>query len=182
MTFDRDDLDTISIDGLRVDCIVGLYPDERVRLQPLIVDVALSLDTRGAAARADIDATVDYAHLAAQVRFILEHGRFGMLETAGDALARWALSQSGVVDAVRVRLVKPDALGGDGVPSVAVVRRAEEVVLLPRDGVETIASSRVCRVERVVTAAPYQPATTEGEEAAVLVVGDGVVLVVVRKV
>ena len=40
--------DVISIQGLRVDCIVGVYPHERDRVQPLEIDVRLVLDTRRA--------------------------------------------------------------------------------------------------------------------------------------
>jgi dihydroneopterin aldolase len=42
-------LDRVEIRGFCVDCVVGVYPSERERLQPLELDLTLHLDTRKAA-------------------------------------------------------------------------------------------------------------------------------------
>ena len=46
--------DVIAIEGLVVDCVVGVYPHERDKLQPLRVDLYLELDTRAAGERVDL--------------------------------------------------------------------------------------------------------------------------------
>lgn len=122
--------DKIRIEGLAVDCVVGLYPDERHRAQPLVVDVELSIDTRRAAEHERFAETVDYGRAAEQVDFVLRHGRFRLLETAAHALAKLLLLPApvgrthGEVLAVRLRLEKPGALGGLGVPSIEIEREA----------------------------------------------------------
>jgi dihydroneopterin aldolase len=127
--------DVISIQGLRVDCVVGVYPHERDRLQPLEIDVRLKLDTRRAGESERLGHTLDYAATATQIAFVLRSCRFYMLETAAHALARLLLAPPAPgesharIQEARVRLTKPDALGGNGVPSLEIVRSASEVQL-----------------------------------------------------
>lgn len=127
--------DVIAIKGLRVDCVVGVYPDERHRVQPLEVDVRMAVDTRRAAERDRLAHTIDYAATANQIAFILRSCRFHMLETAARTLTRLLLMPPAPgerrprVSSVRVTLTKPFALAGHGVPSLEVHREASEVVL-----------------------------------------------------
>lgn len=127
--------DVISIRGLRVDCVVGVYPHERDRVQPLEVDVHVGLDTRRAGERERLAHTIDYAATANQIAFLLRSCEFHMLEAAARALARLLLAPPAPGEkrprarAATVRLTKPDALGGHGVPSVEIQREAADVVL-----------------------------------------------------
>lgn len=127
--------DIIAIEGLKVDCIVGVYPDERDRLQPLNVDLRMFLDTRRAGDEQRLAHTVDYAAVASQIAFLLQSCRFYMLETAARVLTRHLLAPPGPdekrarVDEVELRLTKPYALAGRGVPSLEVHRSAADVSL-----------------------------------------------------
>jgi len=126
-------LDVISVRGMTVDCIVGVYFSERDRPQPLQVEYSLYLDTRAAAAGAGRTGTVDYARLTGELRFLLESCRFGMLETAAEALCRYILapptedSPRAQVEAATIRLTKPQAMNGAAQPSVEIHRRASEM-------------------------------------------------------
>lgn len=125
-------LDVIELKGLVVDCIVGVYPKERDRPQPLHVDLSLYLDTREAAQGGGLRHTVDYARLAGELRFLLESARFLLLETAADALTRYVLAPPtgdvphAQVEAVSLTLRKPAALSG-ALPSLTVFRQRDEV-------------------------------------------------------
>lgn len=116
---------------MRVECIVGLYPAERHSAQPLELDIALHLDTRRAAL-GSLKHTVDYARLAGELRFLLDSSRFKLLEGAADALCRYILApptEDGAraqVQAVTLRLTKPEALTGGALASLTVHRVAEE--------------------------------------------------------
>jgi dihydroneopterin aldolase len=122
--------DLIAIRGLGVDCIVGVYPHERGVPQRVIVDVELSLDTEEAARTERISRTVDYDFVAEQLRFLLENGRFRLLETAAHALARYLLAppppgvRQAQIERARLTLTKPDALRGAAVPSLTIERDA----------------------------------------------------------
>lgn len=127
--------DVISIEGLRVDCVVGVYPRERNRVQPLEVSVRMGLDTRRAGATERLGDTVDYAATANQIAFLLRSCRFHMLETAARALARLLLAppapgeRRARIQELTLRLEKPYALAGHGVPSLEIHRSARDVTL-----------------------------------------------------
>ncbi len=127
--------DIIAIEGMRVDCVVGVYPHERNLVQPLEVSVKMVLDTRRAGESEKLNQTVDYAAIASQIAFLLRSCRFHMLEAAARALTRLLLAppapgeERARIHEVTLRLTKPYALAGHGVPSLEVHRTAREVVL-----------------------------------------------------
>lgn len=128
-------MDLIRIEQLKVDCVVGVYPHERDVPQPLQVDLSLWLDTRPAAIKESLRASVDYAAIAGQVAFLLKSCRFRMLETAAHALACYLLAppalgeRRAMIQRVAVRLTKPNALQGVGIPSIEIEREASAVTI-----------------------------------------------------
>ncbi len=126
--------DIVRIEGLNVDCVVGLYPHERNASQPLHVDLAMTLDTRRAALEENVRLTVDYAATTAQVVFLLRSCRFRLLETAAETLARYLLAAPAAgedraqVDRVEIKLRKPGALRGFATPSITICRDAGEAL------------------------------------------------------
>ena len=120
--------DKIEVHNLDVDCIIGVYPEERESKQKLIVQLALELDTRAAGRGGGLQATIDYAQLAGEVRFLLESCQFVLLEEAAEAIAAWVLAprriRSGLqIHKVHVAIEKPEAMGGRGCPMIRIVRR-----------------------------------------------------------
>jgi FolB domain-containing protein len=108
-------------------CLSGLHERERQKPQTLVVEVGVALDLDPAAS-GDIGASVNYALLLEQVAFIALEGRWRLLESMVAAIARHLLSPpaSGEaraqIDAVRIKVAKPDIFAGRAVPSVEVVR------------------------------------------------------------
>jgi dihydroneopterin aldolase len=152
-------LDVLSIHDLEVRCIVGLYARERDLPQPLLVDVDLEIDTRTAARTESLAATVDYGRAAGELRFLLESCRFRLLETAAEALARWLLAPASAerprprVERARVRLTKPEALGGGARASLEILRRAGEATYAHEatawGAIEVIHVGRDCGIYRL---------------------------------
>ena len=126
-------LDVIELQQLQVECIVGVYPNERDAPQPLELDVALYLDTREAARGGHLVHSVNYARLCGELRFLLESCRFGLLESAAQALCAYVLAPPtpdaphAQVQAVTLRLTKPRALIGQTVPRLQVHRTRTEL-------------------------------------------------------
>jgi FolB domain-containing protein len=152
-------LDILEVQGLDVQCIVGMYPSERDRPQPLIVDLALHLDTRKAGTTEQISRTVDYGRLAGELRFLLESGRFQLLETAAEAIARWVLLPptpdrpgAEVVRAV-VKLTKPEALAGNALAALTITRDHSDVQYAqekkPFGLVDVVYESKDCGIYRL---------------------------------
>lgn len=127
--------DVIAIEGLVTDCVVGVYPHERDTPQPLRLDLYMEVDTRTAATRERLRDSIDYASVAGQLSFLLGACRFWMLETAAHALARYLLlppapgERRAQIEALRLRLTKPQALHGQAVPYLEIMRDASDVTL-----------------------------------------------------
>ena len=130
---DFDQLDKIAINQLTVNCIVGLHPPEKIKPQPLTLSLTLYLDTRKAAHSTHLHDSVDYSAVARQAAFILEVGRFKLIETAAEAVAHNILASqyfenaSRRIEAVRVTIKKPAALGGVGIPEIRILRNRDEI-------------------------------------------------------
>ena len=66
---------TLTLNDLRVDCIIGERPSERTAPQTLRLDLALDIPDETAAVTDELADTVDYAALAAQVAEALNVSR-----------------------------------------------------------------------------------------------------------
>jgi dihydroneopterin aldolase len=172
-----DDHDLLCVNDLEVHCVIGVYPEERTRPQPLRLDLALAVDVADAARSGALERTIDYARLVGQVRFVLEHGAFRLLETAGEAVAAVILaSVEGFADAVTLTLRKPLALDGNGVPALTLRRRREFqgrplATAEHRRGV-AVTTSRLRDAARVSTTVPGD-ASLQGDAAGTTKVDDG---------
>jgi dihydroneopterin aldolase len=116
--------DKIFIEGLRVDCVVGIYPHERRRPQPLFVELELGLDTAEAGYTGRIAATCDYARVADEVATLLEFRRYKLLELAAEELAAMLFGVHPMLTEARIRLTKPEALRGRARAAGVEIRRS----------------------------------------------------------
>lgn len=92
--------------GLRIDAEIGLYPHERERRQPLLVDIAVDVEPVEVRRFRD---TVDYDRLADAARTLAAAGHVDLVETYAQDLARACLTDPRVLR-VSVRVEKPDAV------------------------------------------------------------------------
>ncbi len=104
--------DTILLEGLRVECIVGDLPHERTFPQELFLDIELGCDTLPATQTDALADTVDYVAVAQSVRETLIAARCRMVERAAQLAADACLAADPRVRDVRVTLRKPHALPG----------------------------------------------------------------------
>jgi dihydroneopterin aldolase len=124
--------DAITIEGLELECIIGLFDFEQLTPQRLLVDATLFVDTRLAALENRLELSVDYEWVLMQIVFILKLGHFELLETAAHTICRTLLlapvdgELRGRIQAVELSLRKPGALGGRGVPRLCVHRTADD--------------------------------------------------------
>jgi dihydroneopterin aldolase len=113
---------TIELHGILLHGHHGVLDHERRDGQRFFVDVELDL-AHDAAGRADeIEDAVDYRQVVARVREVSDARAYNLLETLTAALAD-ALLADFAVDAVRVRVRKPDVVLDPPVEFAAV--RAE---------------------------------------------------------
>ena len=103
----------------------GTLPAERELGQPFVVDVELHCDLRAAGVADDLDRTVDYGAVYRQVRAVVEGPPAGLTEAVAERIAAAILAEHGRVEAVRVRVAKPQVRLDGGVlagSAVEIVR------------------------------------------------------------
>ncbi len=83
-----DDLDRIAVTGITARGFHGVLEHEKREGQTFVVDVALGVDTRAAAATDDLARTVDYSAVAADVVAIVSDGSLDLIETLAAAHRR----------------------------------------------------------------------------------------------
>ena len=126
-------MDRVELQNINVDCVVGTRPDERLRTQAVTVSLAASIDARKAAASCRLRDTLDYAALYAAVQFIIGTGRFLLLETAAEAIARYMLiSNPELVREVTVSIIKPHIMPAPTLPRVTLTRTASSIFTISR--------------------------------------------------
>ncbi len=100
--------DVIELRGLRALGICGALPEERVRVQPLEVDLDVVADLAPAGASDDLVDTLDYGLIAEQVERVIVDEKFVLLERLAARLAEVVLGDSRVESVtVSVRKLRP---------------------------------------------------------------------------
>jgi dihydroneopterin aldolase len=100
--------DRIVLTGLTVFGHHGVFDFERRDGQNFVVDAALELDTRTAAASDEVADTVHYGELAEALAAVIAGEPVNLLETLADRLARVCLADARVA-AATVTVRKPQA-------------------------------------------------------------------------
>ena len=113
---------TTGLKALRVDCIVGIYPHERVQTQTVLLDIELDYDFAPAAAADAVALAVDYDAVASSVTELLQAGRFALIETIAERTAAMLLARTPGVTVVRLEVRKLAAVPAAGYAFVRVER------------------------------------------------------------
>jgi dihydroneopterin aldolase len=112
--------DTVSIRGLGVPAVIGVYDWEREIEQTLTFGVDLAVDVARVAANDNVADAVDYSKVAATVTSVVRDGKFQLIETAAERVAERILAGF-PVGWVRVEVAKPIAAdGGTGAYTAAI--------------------------------------------------------------
>jgi len=112
-------VDRIVIPGIPLRAHVGVTGEERRTAQDLVVDLVLHLDLAPAGAADDLSKTVDYDAVCASVAGVVTSQPFHLIEAVAERVAGTILGGFDVAE-VEVRVQKPGALQGWGVPFAAV--------------------------------------------------------------
>lgn len=100
--------DRIELRGLVASGICGALPEERIRRQPLEIDLDVVADLTVAGASDDLDDTLDYGAIAAAAEGVVTGETFVLLERLAQRLAEVVLADPRVVAVtVNVRKQRP---------------------------------------------------------------------------
>lgn len=101
---------TAGVNGLQIDCIVGVYEHERLTPQRVVIDVELDYDFAAAARTDAIDEAVNYAAVAEQVSELVQRRKFQLIETMAEETTLMIFAAWPAVVAIRLTIRKPAAI------------------------------------------------------------------------
>ncbi len=101
-------MDEITLTGLRATAFHGVLDHERRDGQTFLIDVTVILDLSDAARTDDLDRTIDYGELAAQIVDAVERDAVNLIETVAQRVADVVLAHPAATLA-KVTVHKPDA-------------------------------------------------------------------------
>lgn len=120
--------DRILLEGMIFVGYHGTLPAERELGQRFVIDIELRCDLRAAGERDDLTQTVDYSEVYRAARAIVEGPPVGLTETVAERIASAIFADQPRVEAVRVKVSKPNVRLDDTVltgSAVEIVRQRE---------------------------------------------------------
>jgi FolB domain-containing protein len=114
-------MDTITISRLKVRCIIGCNPDERVKEQDLFITVEMQTDTIKAGSSDNLDDTVNYSAVAKAVAAIAINGQFKLIEALAHNIAEHCLKDKRI-NSVTVTIEKPAAIKMADAATIRIIR------------------------------------------------------------
>jgi FolB domain-containing protein len=119
---DSPQLDTVRIEQLELDCIIGINPWERLTKQRITIDIELNSDLSAAGQSDAIEDTINYRTIAKAVTTEIEASSYGLVEALATRVAEICLEDTRT-QSVEVTVRKPGAVRKAAAVGV-VIRRS----------------------------------------------------------
>ncbi|MEO0425232.1 MAG: dihydroneopterin aldolase [Pseudomonadota bacterium] len=117
-------MDTIFLQELEIETIIGIYDWEREVKQTVSIDLEMPVDAAKAAATDDVADSVNYKAVAKAVIGLVEPAGYQLIETMAEEIAQLILREHGV-NWVRVSVSKPGAIRGSRNVGIRIERHAQ---------------------------------------------------------
>ena len=111
----------VFIEGLRVNAHIGVYDHERNRLQPLVIDVDMTVeepDNPTSDALADV---VCYNRFSLGIQALIDEGHIQLIETLAERICAMGLNHP-MVYTLSVRIKKPEAIENASAAGIEIFR------------------------------------------------------------
>ena len=118
-------LDTVKIERLELDCIIGINPWERLTKQQITVDIEIDTDLTAAGKSDSIEDTINYRTIAKTETTEVEKSDYGLVESNGAKIADICLEDDRVFS-VRVTVRKPGAVRKASAVGIVIRRNRTE--------------------------------------------------------
>ena len=113
--------DTMVIEQLQVDTVIGVYERERGIRQVVFIDIELTTDINKPAASDNITDAIDYRAISDRITDFVRGSSFFLIEALVENIAAILLDEFGM-DRVLVKLSKPSAIENADNVSVQIER------------------------------------------------------------
>ncbi len=114
-------MDTVFIEDLRIETVIGIYDWERAIRQVVALDLEMAFDNRVPAASDRIDDTLNYKAVSKRLIAFVEGASFQLVETLAEHCAALVLEEF-KVSWLRLRVAKPGAVRGSKAVGVVIER------------------------------------------------------------
>ncbi|HLS83524.1 MAG TPA: dihydroneopterin aldolase [Arenimonas sp.] len=114
-------MDKVFIEGLQIECVIGIYDWERKIRQPVLLDIEMAFDNTRPAGTDAIEDTLDYKAVSKRLIQFVSESSFGLVETLAERCAAIILDEFGVRQ-LRLKLSKPGAVRGARAVGVIIER------------------------------------------------------------
>ena len=114
-------MDTVFIEDLRIETVIGIYDWERKIRQVVAIDLEMAFDNRKPAASDRIEDTLNYKAVSKRLIAFVEASSFQLVETLAERCAEIVLAEFDV-RWLRLRLSKPGAVRGSKAVGVVIER------------------------------------------------------------
>jgi 7,8-dihydroneopterin aldolase/epimerase/oxygenase len=114
-------VDTVFIEDLRIETVIGIYDWERKIRQVVAIDLEMAFDNRKPAVSDDIGDTLNYKAVSKRLIAFVEGSSFQLVETLAERCADIVLNEFDV-GWLRLKLSKPGAVRGSRAVGVAIER------------------------------------------------------------
>jgi dihydroneopterin aldolase len=101
----------VFVRDLSVDAVIGVHRHEKVKPQPVLINIDLSVREEGAPVEDTLASVVDYEVIVDGVRALIAEGHVKLVETLAERIAQFCLTDRRVL-AARVRIEKLSAIAG----------------------------------------------------------------------
>lgn len=118
-------LDTVFIQSLHIETIIGVHAFEQNAPRPLLIDLEMGTDIREAASSDRIRDAVDYSAVAEAIAKLAAGRRFQLLETLAETLARMLFERFPIAT-LSLSIGKPGAVEAARTVGVRISRRRED--------------------------------------------------------
>jgi FolB domain-containing protein len=101
--------DTVRIERLELDCIIGINPWERLTKQRITIDIEINADLSAAGASDAIENAINYRTISKAVTIAVEESSYGLVEALAARVAEICLEDERA-QSVEITVRKPGAV------------------------------------------------------------------------
>lgn len=87
-------LQTLHLQNLKVNTLIGIREHEKKSAQPLIIELKVTYDAQKAAHLDSIEYALDYSSLAKEIKNWVESSSYGLLEALHIKLTEWIIDRT----------------------------------------------------------------------------------------
>ena len=117
-------MDTVFIQGLKIDTVIGIYDWERKIRQEIVLDIEMSSDISIAASTDHIDQALNYKDSCKRLCSYVGDSEFQLVETLAEEICQIVIKEFGV-QWVKLKLNKGEAITGAEGVGVIIERTME---------------------------------------------------------